>query len=190
MVNEKLLHPKSIVVVGASNNTSKPGGKILKNLLDNHFNGELYAVNPKEELIQNIKSFKSVNELPHVDLAILAIPAQFCVDTVKILAEEKHTNAFIIISAGFSETNEKGKQYENEIVKIWPNPVSKELSVKSNKNIQQITVYDIAGSKMKLHTKQNNGIYQIDFTSVNSGIFLLECSFEDGSKLIRKIVRN
>ncbi len=48
MINEKLLNPNSIVVVGASNNTSKPGGKIIKNLIDHGFKGDLYAVNPNE----------------------------------------------------------------------------------------------------------------------------------------------
>ena len=78
MVNEKLLHPNSIVVVGASKNIMKPGGKILKNLIDNNFKGELLAVNPKEDIVQGIKSFKNAELLPEVDLAILAIPAQFC----------------------------------------------------------------------------------------------------------------
>lgn len=118
MVNEKLLHPESIVVVGASNNTSKPGGKIVKNLLDNKFKGDLYAINPKESEIQGIDSYATINDLPGVDLAILAIPARFCVDVIKELAEEKNTKAFIIISAGFGETDETGKKLEQEIVEI------------------------------------------------------------------------
>ena len=118
MINEKLLHPKSIAIVGASNNISKPGGKIVKNLIDNQFMGELFAVNPNESLVQGIPSFSSVEELPEVDLAVLAIPAQYCLSTVKILAEQNGTKAFIIISAGFGETNEAGKQLENEIAQV------------------------------------------------------------------------
>ena len=118
MINEKLLHPKSIVIVGASNNISKPGGKIVKNLIDNHFQGQLYAVNPNETLIQGIRSFSSIEELPPVDLAVLAIPAQFCLIAVQILAEQNGTKAFIIISAGFGELNSAGKELENEIAKV------------------------------------------------------------------------
>jgi len=118
MINEKLLHPKSIAVIGASNNISKPGGKTVKNLIDNHFRGKLYAVNPRETQVQGIPSFASVGELPSVDLAILAIPAKFCLETVRILAEENDTKAFIIISAGFGEINEAGKQLEKEIAEI------------------------------------------------------------------------
>jgi acetate---CoA ligase (ADP-forming) len=117
MIHQKLINPGSIVVVGASNDTKKPGGKMLKNLLDNGFKGELFAVNPREESVQGIRSYKSVNDLPDVDLAILAIPARFCSETVSVLAFQKNTKAFIIISAGFSEEGEEGKELEQQIVK-------------------------------------------------------------------------
>ncbi|WP_297089597.1 acetate--CoA ligase [uncultured Draconibacterium sp.] len=118
MINEKLLQPKSIVVVGASNNISKPGGKVVKNLLDHHFEGDLFAINPNESKVQGIPSFADVAELPEVDLAILAIPAKFCLQTVTDLAEHNNTKAFIIISAGFGETNEAGKILEQQIVEV------------------------------------------------------------------------
>lgn len=118
MINDKLLHPDSIVIVGASNNTSKPGGKIVKNLFDNKFKGELYAINPNESQIQGIPAFDSVGELPDVDLAILAIPAKYCLETVTQLAEENSTKAFIIISAGFGETDAAGKELEQKIVEV------------------------------------------------------------------------
>jgi acetate---CoA ligase (ADP-forming) len=118
MVNDKLLHPQSIAIIGASNNISKPGGKIVKNLIENQFAGQLYAVNPNESVVQGIPSFSSVNELPSVDLAILAVAAQHCLPAIKFLAEENDTKAFIIISAGFGEMGESGKQLEKEIVEI------------------------------------------------------------------------
>jgi acetyltransferase len=118
MINEELLRPKSIAIVGASNNISKPGGKIVKNLIDNQFKGDLYAVNPNESMVQGIPSFSSVEELPEVDLAVLAIRAQLCLNAVKVLAEQNGTKAFIIISAGFGETNESGKQLEKEIAEV------------------------------------------------------------------------
>jgi acetyltransferase len=118
MINEKLLHPDSIAVIGASNNISKPGGKIVKNLVDHSFAGDLYLVNPKDPEIQGMKSYKQADDLPQVDLAILAIPAQFCLDTVKVLAEKKSTKAFIIISAGFGEISGEGKKLEQQMVDV------------------------------------------------------------------------
>jgi acetyltransferase len=118
MINEKLFNPESIVVVGASNNIMKPGGKIVKNLTEHSYNGELFVVNPKEKKIQGIPAFVSVEDLPQVDLAILAIPAQFCLNAVMVLASQKNTKAFIIISAGFGETSEEGKKLEEQIVEV------------------------------------------------------------------------
>jgi len=118
MINEKLLNPRSIAIIGASNNTSKPGGKIVKNLLDNQYKGVLHCVNPKEKEVQGITVVQDIKDLPGVDLAVLAIPAQFCLEAIQTLAEEKDTKAFIIISAGFGETDERGKQLEKEITKV------------------------------------------------------------------------
>jgi len=118
MIVKQLLNPDSIVVVGASNDISKPGGRVLKHLLDGEYDGSLFCVNPKEESVQGIKCFKSVSELGHVDLAIIAIAAKFTFEAVEILAKEKGTRAFIILSAGFSETGPEGKIIEDKIVEV------------------------------------------------------------------------
>lgn len=116
MITNQLIHPTSIVIVGGSNDINKPGGKVLKNLIDNQFSGKIYVVNPKEEEIQGIKCHKSVENIPSCDLAILAIAAKYCPDTVEILAREKQTRAFIILSAGFHEESEAGAILEQQIV--------------------------------------------------------------------------
>lgn len=116
MINQQLINPKSIVVIGGSNDTSKPGGKVLKNLRDHGFAGDLYVTNPKETEIQGIKCYQNPNDLPDCDLAILAIAAKFCPDTVELLAKQKNTRAFIILSAGFHEESEIGAVLEQQIV--------------------------------------------------------------------------
>jgi acetate---CoA ligase (ADP-forming) len=118
MINDKLINPRSIVVIGGSDDLSKPGGKVLKNIIDGSFAGTLSVVNPKSDLIQGIKSFRDLSLLPETDLAILAIPAAQCLFATEILAKEKNTKAFIILSAGFGEESARGKQLEREIVKI------------------------------------------------------------------------
>ena len=118
MLTKELINPGSIVVVGASNNISKPGGKLLKNLIDNHFLGRLMVVNKNEEEVQGIPSFKSTDDLPDVDLAVLAIPARFCEEAVETLARRKKTKGFIIISAGFSELGTEGRLMEERIAAI------------------------------------------------------------------------
>lgn len=116
MITRQLLRPESIVVVGASNNVHKPGGAILKNLINGEYKGELRAVNPKEEIVQGIKSYATPDELPDTDLAVLAIPAPMCPEVVETLAAKKNTRAFIILSAGFGEETHEGALLEDQIL--------------------------------------------------------------------------
>lgn len=116
MITNQLLQPRSIVVVGASNNVHKTGGAILKNLLAGGYAGELRAVNPKESEVQGIRSFSDVKDLPDTELAILAVPAALCPEVVETLAAEKQTKAFIILSAGFGEETQEGAVLEDRIL--------------------------------------------------------------------------
>jgi len=116
MITKELLHPQSIVVVGASNNVHKPGGAILRNLISGGYQGELRAVNPKETEVQGVVSCADVTLLPDTDLAILAIPAAMCPGTVEILARDKQVRAFIILSAGFGEETHEGALLEDAIL--------------------------------------------------------------------------
>jgi acetate---CoA ligase (ADP-forming) len=116
MIHEKLLRPQSIAVVGGSNQLSKPGGKLVKNLIEHNYQGALYVVNPKETEVQGVKSYASVDDLPATDLAVLAIPARYCPEVVEILTTRKGTRGFIVVSAGFSETDAEGKILEEQMV--------------------------------------------------------------------------
>ena len=116
MIAKELLDPKSIVICGASSDIHKPGGKALLNLLNSKFAGQVYAVNPKETEVQGVKCYAKVEDLPQVDCAILCIAAKFCPATVDVLALQKGTKGFIIVSAGFSEENAEGAAIEKHIV--------------------------------------------------------------------------
>lgn len=118
MIHEYLINPKSIVVIGGTDNLSSPGGRVLKNLTDYNFKGDMYVVNPKKENVQNITTYKSVDDLPNVDLAIIAIASKFVEETVKVLTQKKNTKGFIILSAGFSEKDIEGAQMESKITKM------------------------------------------------------------------------
>ena len=116
MINRELLHPQSIVVIGGSNNVHKPGGAVVRNILQGGFKGTLRVVNPKEDEVQGIKVFHDAKELPPTELAILVVPAKLCPDTVELLARDKGTRAFIIISAGFGEETKAGAVMEQRIL--------------------------------------------------------------------------
>ena len=116
MINEQLLNPRSIVVVGGSNNVHKPGGAIVRNIINGGFEGELSIVNPKEDEVQGIKACHDVKDLPQTDLAVLVVAAKYCPDYVDYLCREKSVRAFVIISAGFSEETHEGALLEQRIL--------------------------------------------------------------------------
>ncbi|OGU18123.1 MAG: CoA ligase [Ignavibacteria bacterium GWB2_35_12] len=115
MIPKELIEPKSIVVVGGSNDLSKPGGRVIKNIVDGGYKGELFVVNPKETQVQGLACLKSVSELKEVDLAIIAISSKFIPETLEILINQVGCKSFIVLSAGFSEMGEEGKILEEKI---------------------------------------------------------------------------
>ena len=116
MINKQLLNPRSIVVIGGSNNVHKPGGSIVRNIKNGGFSGELHIVNPKEDEVQGIKAFHDVKDIPQTELAVLVVAAKFCPDYVDYLCAEKGVRAFVIISAGFGEETKAGAALEQRIL--------------------------------------------------------------------------
>lgn len=118
MITRQLISPASIAVIGGSNDMSKPGGSVLKNLLENKFEGEIYVVNNQDESVLGLNTYKEVTDLPDVDCAILALPARDVPDAVNILTARKGCKAVIVFSAGFTEYGAAGKAMEKEIVDL------------------------------------------------------------------------
>ena len=112
---DRLLRPKSVAVIGASDRTGALGATLLNNLVQYEFAGEIYPVNPKRDELLGLKVYHSVEELPEgIDCAVLAIPRPFVLDTVRQLAARK----VVIYSAGFSEAGEEGMRDQLELAAI------------------------------------------------------------------------
>lgn len=112
----RILNPRSIAVVGASADPGKAGSQAIASLRD--FPGTLVAVHPRETEIQGFPCYPSVTALPEpVDLAILAIPAKFCVQAAREAAA-RGVGGIFIISGGFAETGEDGMALQNELAAI------------------------------------------------------------------------
>ncbi len=117
-IHSSLINPESIVVVGGSDNLASPGGRMLDNLLKYGFKGKIFVVNPKKKNVRGLPVFPDVRDLPgKADLALIAVAAKYVEDIVKVLTEEKGTRGFIIISAGFGDAGEEGRQLEKRIVR-------------------------------------------------------------------------
>lgn len=113
-----LLEPKSIAVIGASEDISKPGGRITLNILTKKFGGKLFLVNPKGGTIQGVKAYTSISELPAApELALIAVPAKFVRASLEELAI-KGSKVVVVLSAGFGELGEEGKQAEKTLAEI------------------------------------------------------------------------
>ncbi|MCW2390733.1 acyl-CoA synthetase (NDP forming) [Sphingobium sp. B1D7B] len=114
----RLLRPRSIAIVGASETPGSLGASVLANLVRNDFSGDIHLVNPKRETISGRPAVPSVEALPEgVDCAILAIPRVAVLDTMRQLAARK-AGAAIIFAAGFAEGGEQGMADQQEIGRI------------------------------------------------------------------------
>ncbi len=118
MLPSELLDPKSILVVGGSTRLDHLGGSVLKNLLDQGYSGELLVMNPNRDLVQGVRSYRRVEDVPGAELAIFAIPAAQIRPIMETLIRSKGTRAFIVYSAGFSELNEEGRVMEQELLSL------------------------------------------------------------------------
>ena len=113
-----LLAPRSIAVVGASAETTKWGGSVLRNILDGGYKGKVFPVNPKGGVFFGVKSYLSLEELPESpDMALLAVSGQH----VALMLHEcvsKRIGAAIAIAAGYGETGESGAEAQRELARI------------------------------------------------------------------------
>ena len=115
---DRLLRPRSVVIVGASDKPGALGASVLSNLTRNGFAGDIHLINPKRAEIGGRPCLPSVDALPEgVDAAVLAIPRVAVLETVQALADRK-VGAAVIFSAGFAEGGEEGLAEQRAIGRI------------------------------------------------------------------------
>jgi len=115
---DHIFKPKSVAVIGASNDFSKWGGRVFSNALSSEFRGRVYPVNPRGGEIQGIEAYKDVRDIPgDVEMAIFTLPAAHVPGAMKACVE-KGVKGGYMISAGFAETGEEGRRLEEETVRI------------------------------------------------------------------------
>ena len=114
---DRIFHPRSVALLGASNKQGKIGRVLMERFLETGFR-ELYPVNPGESEILGVRAYPTVTEIPApVDLAIVVTPTDSALAAVKDCAA-KRVRAIVITTSGFGETGEKGKELEREMVRI------------------------------------------------------------------------
>jgi acyl-CoA synthetase (NDP forming) len=115
---QKLIAPRSVAIIGASNDPTRIGGRPLARLIDAGFPGEIYPVNPNRDNVQGVPALSSAADLPHgVDCAIVAVPAGEAVKAIRTCAE-RGVGSVVLFSAGFAEAGEEGVRLQEEVADI------------------------------------------------------------------------
>ena len=79
-----LMRPESVAVIGASNEPSRIGGRPIYSMLKGKFQGRLYPVNPRHKIVQGLKAYASIKDVPEaVDSAVISVPAKVAVDVIQ-----------------------------------------------------------------------------------------------------------
>ncbi len=113
-----LLSPRSVAILGASNDAARIGGRPLAYMLAQKFAGAIYPVNPNRAEVQGVKAYPSVAALPETpDVAIIAVPAEFAVQAVEDLAK-RGTKGALMFTAGFAEVDAIGEAVQDRMVAI------------------------------------------------------------------------
>jgi acetyl coenzyme A synthetase (ADP forming)-like protein len=108
----RIMKPRSVAVIGASDAEGKIGNSVMKNLINGGYQGDIYPINPKADEIMGRKAYKSVKDIPgEVDVAVFAVPAKFCVAALEEVGEKGIPGA-VMIPSGFAETGETELQAE------------------------------------------------------------------------------
>ncbi len=115
---EAFFNPKSIAVIGASENPQKLGYQVLSNVISSGFKGAIYPINPKSQQISGLKCYASVLDVPEaIDLVVIVVPNIF-VASVLEESGRKGAKGAIVISAGFRESGAEGLKMEQQLLEI------------------------------------------------------------------------
>ncbi len=111
-----VFYPRSVAVIGASRDPASIGGRLMRNVLDAHFAGAVFPVNPSSPVVGSVRAYRSVLDIPDpVDVAVIVVPAHVVIPVVDECVE-KGVKGLVVISAGFSETGDEGAELEDRLL--------------------------------------------------------------------------
>jgi acyl-CoA synthetase (NDP forming)/RimJ/RimL family protein N-acetyltransferase len=113
---EAFFQPRSVAVIGASRRQTTIGQALVRNLVLGDFTGRVHVVNPSADAVSGLPAYSSVSDIPEdVDVAVVAVPAEAVQDVVLDCAA-KGVHGLVVISSGFAETGEEGRQRQRRLV--------------------------------------------------------------------------
>ena len=115
---KEIMSPKSIAIVGASDNKARIGGRPLAHMIEQKFSGGIFPINPNRDSVQGIKAYSTLLDVKEdLDFILVAVPSQIVVSVLEQAVIKKAKTA-LIFSSGFSEIGGQGEIYQNQIKKI------------------------------------------------------------------------
>ena len=116
---DAIFNPKSVAVIGASDNPGKLGSHVMRSLTEGKYPGKIFPVNPGKEEIFGIKTYPSLSRVPDaVDLSIIVLPSEQVPRIIKE-CQEKEVKGIVLITAGFKEIeDERGEVLQKEITEL------------------------------------------------------------------------
>lgn len=115
---EPLLHPKSVAILGASQDTTKLVGKPIVFLLQHKYKGRIFPINPKYKEIAGLPCYASLREVPgEIDAVIIGLPAEGVLEAARECALKK-VKSVIVFASGFAEVGGKGLEMQEELKKL------------------------------------------------------------------------
>ena len=115
---KEIMSPKSIAIVGASDNKARIGGRPLAHMIEQKFSGGIFPINPNRDTVQGIKAYSSLLDVKEdLDFVLIAVPSKIVVPILEQAVEKKAKTA-LIFSSGFSEIGGQGEIFQNQIKKI------------------------------------------------------------------------
>ncbi|WP_043359568.1 acetate--CoA ligase family protein [Belnapia sp. F-4-1] len=115
---DPLVRPRSVAVIGASDEPARIGGRPIAYMKERGFAGPIWPVNPKRPTVQGLPAFASIAELPAApDVAIIAVPSALAIQALDELGA-KGCRAVICFTAGFAEMDEKGAAAQVQMTEV------------------------------------------------------------------------
>jgi acetyltransferase len=114
---DRIFNARSVAIIGASKDEKKRGYQVLKALIDEKYEGKIFPVNPKEDVILGTSCYRNIRDIKQpIDIALIATPPHTILEIIEECGKAKAAGA-VIIASGFGETGRKGKIAEIEIAK-------------------------------------------------------------------------
>ncbi len=115
---EDLLNPRSIAIVGASDDPTRIGGRPLAHMIKQRFDGAIYPVNPKRDTVQGLRAYPGLAEIEgELDFVLVAVPASMVAEQVRVAAS-KGARTVMIFSSGFAEVGPEGEAMQDELTRL------------------------------------------------------------------------